>query len=45
MSFYAMTRLCADYTTIPIRKKAAGGLALLVLRNCVKWNVFAGRRH
>ena len=44
MSSYAMTRLRADYTMIPIIKKAAGALALLVLRNCVKWNVFCRKK-
>ncbi len=39
-----MARLCVDYTTIPIKKKTACALALLVLRNYVKWNEFCKKK-
>lgn len=39
MSFYVMTRLRADDTMIPIKKKLVDAANLLVQRNYVKWGL------
>ena len=44
MSFYAMTRLRADYTIIQIKKRLVGAADLSVQKNYVRWSVFCKKK-